>query len=1084
MSESTTLAPLRVDLVTPTDTLDITQFVKALDYGYSTTPPWDTVGVTLEMPLHLTDKVIPGSRRPVGESSVYVNRPEPGFWVIIWLADWPNYRSPTAMAVGYVETITCGERDIPGISSVTVKGTEPLRLQCTGMLALAGKSNVRLAMSDEQNADGFIYSLESFKGAMQKHLGNLANQETGQMLNSLWKETIKVRGPWGQAGGRVSREEGGAGPLDGSSPAEYLASILAARQVPASQSAYAELGSEIPVAFNPSTFAQFSPDRSTLCRSVYGKQLFNVPAMLPESSLWQWMQAMFVPNSDVVELFATLDPSSGLGKPGSPDVTTALGRSLGNAQPLLCYRFKPFALHGIHLENIQKQTHTGTDKVTSTIPMAEKLNLFQQELDPQHAGWMRDYYVLRPTDIFSHSFSWNDADRVNLVFARPSVMAGAGSIRPFSQVGNVVIPDKAQFAHHGLRAFEVDWPYLAVQDLRETVRFGGASSAASAASTANVVAEVPTLLEDFKASWQTAYALLGDVNYSFSHLEAGVENAVLTGTMSQVDFLKSWNASRAAVPAGASLSVDALVAKSAETAQMLKGIAAVDPRAAAAPWDFAADLRLSYAACAEQHAIRQDQLALLLANDKATAVIRYGLPFAAAMSSSTAKYTLERMLQTLIRALKADTAILEEALSAYQALQAPKGVVPVTAQAQAFTAGGSVTGPSAFHADSTLTNEFSALNELLWSIVGEGERFASMTLTIRGRPLIRQGHYIEGDLGPRPSTDTIYRYFTGYIESVNHSFGVSGSGEWQSRTTMQLSRVWFSPNPSEYYTPLAASSLGNETRSEQPNQVLRGKSASSTNSGNPGKTTLWDLTGWTLMRQAYELPGPQVRDRSQTGLYPLKCFVLHHTGGSGHVRSTVSAWAGQNAVDNQGKKKEVASHFAVAEDGSVFMFYDPNTSVVNHCTTYKDPGAGTLRYVKNISAGIDLCGHFMFRHPTGPQYLSAQMLMQKYSKERGFSLKAYPLPARILAGDSSLRRDLITTEPCLKDGYSVFGHGVFSPKECPGKNVDLNMLASEPGFAFQDVVTSDYFDVKVVTDANFREFKDYLKDEFPRVVGW
>lgn len=1072
-----TRTPLRVELVTHQSRLDVTQFVNNIQYGYATTPPWDTVSVDLLAPMYLLDKILPGTGVQVNaRASAAARTPEPGFWVIVWLEDWPNFRSSTAMAVGHVDTIAFGERDVASTSAVPVKGTTPCTLRCTGMLALVGKSNVRMTMSSEQNADGFLYSLDSFKGAMKAHLGNLANNEVGGMLTALWKETVKVRAPWGQAGGQF-----GTAQRNGDSPA--------------AQTAYAELGQEIPVVYNQES-CKAAPPRRHLLRPVYGKQLMHIPALWPDSSLWQWFHGMFVPDSEVVELFATLDPPTY----GEPGVTTALARSLGGAQPALHYRFKPFALDSISLATIKGQTHLDADRNTSVTPMSEQLGLFQEQLKP-FAEPATTLLHVKPTDIYSHEVTWDDSKRVNLVFARPAIISGTGSIRPFSQAGNVVIPDRSQFAYHGLRAFEVDWPYLAVQDLREQIVSYSGTSTSIAQDAKKLEETVRTFLQKWEEDWAAAY---GPVTDGASQASFPEEPLVYLGKKTIKDVEDMWRAWRQDDKPTTSYSIDERLLSVRETNQALDKLASTNPRHAGPSWD-----KYEAVASLRGHiqvnlANRKRQLELAIAAQPIEAGTEFGMEFRLAVGSLQAREPTKRMLFLLVDALEQDLADVEAVMAAYTALKVPKGTVPVSAPAS----GTAVAAPGAFQADHTLTNEFSALNELLWSIKGEGERFADMVLVLRGRPLLRQGYYLEGDLGPRAKTDTVFRYFTGYIENVHHEFRVEKDGQWVSRTTVRLSRVWFNDVGPVFYTPVAAASLGNQTKSEQPNQVLRGKSVYGSNSSSMPLAQMYDVSGWENMRTAYKMVAAAKADkhRKDSKSYPVKGVVFHHTATSTtKPHHTLAAWRDSNsktpekvaAAAKKGKPfktGETASHYEITPDGVIWQYYNPDYDVLHHAVTKVFPPLPpgekdhpSTHFFKNLTVGIDLTGDFRFTEPTAAQYDSARTLVRYLANKFGFVPVVKPLPASIRPeGNSSTTVDLSNVNRMLLDKYTIWGHGSIWPTECPGKKMDLSRVVEPLGAVYEvfDASPESAFSVVKITNANAKDHYEFLSQSFPDVKVW
>jgi len=440
---------------------DVTQFVSSIRISHAINPPWDTMTIHLQLPRHLLDLVLTGDPGEGGHRHIHT-----GGWVVVRANSWTGDKSITGPAIGFgcVEGIKFAFQDIDGIAGATVQGTTACVIDCISWFTAAGRSNIRLDVTNEKATTGGIQDSNSWFPIIFEAVTNSSSPDLGYCLQQLWEKVSKMATP------------------------DTLTDEL--------------FGNIVPVVYNAHLAGNYAPDRAGATLPVRGQSFLNLPVILPESDLWQWLSATFVPDANIVELFPSLeyphlDPGEGqstpvmdayspLGGPVAerdiflaehkdewvPDTSkgprndraaegadrfgestvprpllTGLGAALKGANPVIMYRVKPYLMHPINEATWGRPT------------MSEKLKINQVAVRPEHRGPAAQWYVVTPSECLSLDVEYSESDRVNMTFVRPSYMQ-TGAMRAYSQIGQVTMPKPQDFNRYGLRAYEPTWPYI------------------------------------------------------------------------------------------------------------------------------------------------------------------------------------------------------------------------------------------------------------------------------------------------------------------------------------------------------------------------------------------------------------------------------------------------------------------------------------------------------------------------------------------------------------------------------------------------------------------------------------------------
>lgn len=706
--------------------VDVTQFVSSLEWMDSVQPPWNTCSLQLQIPAELLASVLPGkvaNAADTPDDKWDLRHIRPGAWVVIRLQDSSAVLRYPAVAFCYISDISIGFGQLAGLrGGGGPTNATPVMIKGVSWLTAVGQSNIRIAGSAETQADGSIYTLETWSEVLRTVLQNAANENLGVCLQALWQQVGALKVP----------------------------NTL----LPAS-SGSPDFRAQVPIVYDEHTANLFARDRVGAMHPTFGAALRSLPAFLPQSPVWAWLNRTFVPDEDIVELFPSLEwpweiDHSGGDYPGSAAGTHAtttnpaglrgatptpsptgeagrtdpraseyssrgtvhlsqLGSVLGGAQPVIVYRFKPFQLEPINQKAVQRSRHIFASPDADDIkPTSERLGIFQTPIKPQltHAQSARRY-VFDPSEIISMSDAKvSDAARVNLVFARNFLNDGQDAVRLYSHTGNAVLCRPAEFLRYGLHASEPTWPF------------------------------------------------------------------VLTGE-------KVGTAAGAALPKTAEAAAAATAAAAAE-----KVVTSAETLVTLAEQELA-PLEAAYKAADAAYKLAQT-----------TMLSMSGLPVAAASI-----------------ALKAAKVGRDVSKAAYdggaKALATAKGaVVDATKAYKAATAKlSSLSAKATDKPNENLIDRLTSLNEKLWTIVGAGEQFVTTTATVVCRPRMKAGMWCSFRLTNKSlRTGPAYQYLTAYANTVVHRMSRGAAGEWHTSTTLQLVRGLFSTDKDFFTCPVRPAS--------------------------------------------------------------------------------------------------------------------------------------------------------------------------------------------------------------------------------------------------------------------------------------
>jgi len=435
--------------------VDVTDCTSAFSCGHSTLPPWETINLTMELPAQLWQKVLAGVPVPGGRV------PRPGFWVVIWInpLNKPeakiNRASRVAMAWGYVDTVDTGfTHHDKGVLS-----TQPLRVSCISWLSMINRSNMVLA--DGQSTagrEGFVYNIQDWQKSLNEVLKLATEQQPGQVLARIFNSLVRVRFPTTLTGKAGTRD----------------------------------FGQDIQVIYDEASATKYAPTRAAAMFPVQGQNVHSAAQILPTRTMGGWLQALFVPDEQLVEWFPSLEyPKHGtvanfaeLTTPPAPatfvDAAALLGHffdfppppttpgtpyasvCLGGAMPVMVYRHKPFCLRPITATSAQesdKKDGYPTD-IVYPLTASEQANLHRQPVDPTNHGYADPYYNLLPDEILAvEGVQWSDNKRANLAIVN-TIFGDGGPVKAYDLISSPVTQDVSDFNRYGQRAANVSWPFL------------------------------------------------------------------------------------------------------------------------------------------------------------------------------------------------------------------------------------------------------------------------------------------------------------------------------------------------------------------------------------------------------------------------------------------------------------------------------------------------------------------------------------------------------------------------------------------------------------------------------------------------
>jgi len=403
---------------------DITGFVHSLTFTHSVAAPWETITVGMQLPAQLWQKILAGIPRTDGRL------PKPGFWVVVWL--FPSNKEVTAaktgkrtaIAWGYVDRVTTGFTHHDNGQQTTM----PMHVSCISWLALLGRSTLSLAAPQSTaGREGFVYNIDTWNTALQEVLNAVTKKNPGEVLQAVFEETTRIYFPT---------------TLTGSSTRDF--------------------GQDIPVVWNADLAKTYAPTRAAAVKTIQGQAVHSAAQAIPgKTSLLSWLYAIFAPDSNMVEMFSSLEyPQQG--DDGEVSSPTLAANALGGAQPVLIYRFKPFNLAGINAEALKlADQKDGYGADSSYAPTAsQQAGLFQDPVKAADHGFGDPFYNIPADEIMGvEDLSWNDSDRVNLAFVN-SVFGDLGPIQAYDIITAPVVQDLSEFNRYGQRSFDLSWPFV------------------------------------------------------------------------------------------------------------------------------------------------------------------------------------------------------------------------------------------------------------------------------------------------------------------------------------------------------------------------------------------------------------------------------------------------------------------------------------------------------------------------------------------------------------------------------------------------------------------------------------------------
>ena len=230
----------------------------------------------------------------------------------------------------------------------------------------------------------------------------------------------------------------------------------------------------------------------------------------PKTTLWSLLTGLFIPESDIMEMYPTLIPIDlvdGTANRGAKDAESVGGggatpkakedsfnrithsklvRNLG-AIPALVYRYKPLPPgFEVDKQSLNKSYKAlGLEQNTQTT--------FSEQFyakDPNAAGVDRvnlfpnigttDYLAIPGETIVREVLTWNDTDRVNAVsYAQPYASASGGDLLLFG-VDCVPVFNAVDINRHGLRIRTGATPFVAVGSATQQRIYNSIASSATA----------------------------------------------------------------------------------------------------------------------------------------------------------------------------------------------------------------------------------------------------------------------------------------------------------------------------------------------------------------------------------------------------------------------------------------------------------------------------------------------------------------------------------------------------------------------------------------------------------------------------
>lgn len=480
--------------------IELTRFITELSWEVKTELPYANCGVTLRMPSTLVSFLFHG--RPSDNTFIDTKvsatsgfrHIEAGGWISIKVpvgADSGEHHSKVgtgedrAVFFGRIQTIEITNAvEDSGVFNTTV------RLTCTSFIhsfTLAEARKTPLRVDGIQKIDPLaITQSDSVSNPIVQAINRFDEQEDTNVAVAL-RFFIQNFGYFelptslaGEQGGKPARL-GDHIFIMGDTERTFLKTIYKA-QVGATE------------------IIKGRPAKSALSRAMQN----------PKTTLWSLLTGLFIPESDIMEMYPTLIPIDlvdGTANRGAKDAESVGGggatpkakedsfnrithsklvRNLG-AIPALVYRYKPLPPgFEVDKQSLNKSYKAlGLEQNTQTT--------FSEQFyakDPNAAGVDRvnffpnigttDYLAIPGETIVREVLTWNDTDRVNAVsYAQPYASASGGDLLLFG-VDCVPVFNAVDINRHGLRIRTGATPFVAVGSATQQRIYNSIASSATA----------------------------------------------------------------------------------------------------------------------------------------------------------------------------------------------------------------------------------------------------------------------------------------------------------------------------------------------------------------------------------------------------------------------------------------------------------------------------------------------------------------------------------------------------------------------------------------------------------------------------
>lgn len=422
---------------------DVTRFVTSLSWLQGVVAPWETISLALRCDWVTLQQLLPG--RDAGRRGVkgqVLQDPRPGFVVVV--------RDPSGVALAWGRASRIRTRWTNNQEGASM--TDAVEIACESWFAMLGRA--RLAcVSDVRYTSGLlVQTAPDWYNLLTRTVLSRATQEPpGASFDRWWREAAAFRVPDALLGGRQGI-----------------------------------LGEQVPLVHDRQSAAAFAPMRLPQTLRVPGTALQAFASAAARGSWLGWMQATFVGDPAMCELFPSLeyptertDPSDGPwrhledGAEGRIAISytdagarswagelTSLGLGLGGAQPVLVYRLRPGLTEP--LTTTSALAHPTGD--APDVPRAQEVGelgglptSYGQEQVGQRPLFGVQWYDLTPERVLDVDLSWDDGDRINGVGVSLSGVGAAG-MGLWGALGQPIMGGRSEIENHGLRLLEVDWP--------------------------------------------------------------------------------------------------------------------------------------------------------------------------------------------------------------------------------------------------------------------------------------------------------------------------------------------------------------------------------------------------------------------------------------------------------------------------------------------------------------------------------------------------------------------------------------------------------------------------------------------------